>query len=95
MLITSKGKLYGYNGAAICYDVPDTPPTESDELRHSLLATKTPYTLTFTEAERGKRVYIALAWQNERGQKGRSFLEEQAMVDSSSRFHWMVIVRTK
>jgi hypothetical protein len=65
-----KGKPYGYNGAVICYDVPDTPPTEPGELRHSLLATKTPYTLTFTEAERGKRVYIALAWQNERGQKG-------------------------
>jgi hypothetical protein len=24
----------------------------------------------FTESERGKHVYIALAWQNEKGQKG-------------------------
>ena len=65
-----RGKPYGYNGAVIYYDVLDTPPADPSELRHSLLATKTPYILTFTEAERGKRVYIALVWQNEKGQKG-------------------------
>jgi hypothetical protein len=67
---TSRGRPYGYNGAIIHYDVLDAPPAGPDELRQSLLATKTPYTLTFTEAERGKRVYIALVWQNEKGQKG-------------------------
>jgi hypothetical protein len=65
-----KGKPYGYNGAVIYYEASDVPPAEPSELTHSLLATKTPYTLTFTEAERGKRVYIALVWQNEKGQKG-------------------------
>ena len=66
----SRGKPYGYNGAVVHYDVLDTPPADPSELRHSLLATKTPYILTFTEAERGKRIYIALVWQNAKGQKG-------------------------
>jgi hypothetical protein len=66
----SRGRPYGYNGAVIYYGVLDSSPAGPDELRHSLLATKTPYPLTFTEAERGKHVYIALAWQNEKGQKG-------------------------
>jgi hypothetical protein len=65
-----KARPYGYNGAVIYYAVLDTPPKDSSELTHSLLATKTPYPLTFTEMERGKRVYIALAWQNEKGEKG-------------------------
>ncbi|MDR2419303.1 MAG: hypothetical protein LBD79_09660 [Treponema sp.] len=66
----SKAKPYGYNGAVISYGVLDTPPKEPSELPHSLLATKTPYTLYFSEADRGKRVYIALTWQNEKGEKG-------------------------
>jgi hypothetical protein len=66
----SKAKPYGYNGAVIFYGVLDTPPTDPSELPHSTLATKTPYTLSFTEAERGHRVYIALVWQNRKGEKG-------------------------
>jgi hypothetical protein len=34
------------------------------------MASKTPHTLNFTEEERGKTVYIAAAWQNERGNLG-------------------------
>jgi hypothetical protein len=29
-----------------------------------------PYTLRFDETERGKTVYVALCWQNQRGQLG-------------------------
>lgn len=65
-----KGKPYGYNGAVVYYAVLDKPPADPSELIHSTLATRTPYTLTFTEAERGKRVFIALVWQNEKGEKG-------------------------
>ena len=75
-----RGKPYGYNGAVIYYDVLDTPPADPSELRHSLLATKTPYPLTFTEAERGKRVYIALVWQNEKGQRGPFSQIEAAVI---------------
>ncbi|MDR1215377.1 MAG: hypothetical protein LBK25_01705 [Treponema sp.] len=66
----SKGRPYGYNGAVIFYGVLDAPPTDPSQLPHSTLATKTPYTLSFTEAERGHRVYIALVWQNRKGEKG-------------------------
>jgi hypothetical protein len=31
------------------------------------MASKTPHALEFTEEERGKTVYIAATWQNERG----------------------------
>jgi hypothetical protein len=35
------------------------------------MASRTPHALEFDESERGKTVYIALAWQNERGILGR------------------------
>ncbi|MDR0644181.1 MAG: hypothetical protein LBG05_04595 [Treponema sp.] len=76
----NKAKPYGYNGAVIYYGVLDAPPAEPSGLSHSLLATKTPYTLTFTEAERGKRVYIALVWQNEKGEKGPFSQIEEAFI---------------
>ena len=76
----SRGRPYGYNGAVIYYGVLDTPPADPGELSHSLLATKTPHTLTFTEAERGMRVYIALAWQNEKGQMGPFSQIEEAFI---------------
>ena len=47
-----------------------TSPAEPSELRHSLLATKMPYILTFSESELGKQVYIVLVCQNDKGQKG-------------------------
>jgi hypothetical protein len=75
-----KGVPYGYNGAVIYYDVRDTPPTDPKELGHSQLATRTPYTLTFTEADRGKRVYIVFAWQNQKGQMGPFSQIEEAFI---------------
>ena len=35
------------------------------------LASRTPYALEFAEAERGKTVYVALSWQNGRGNIGQ------------------------
>lgn len=66
----SKAKPYGVNGAVIIYAMPDTPPTDINTLTRSVLATRTPHILEFTEEERGKRVYIAICWQNEKGEKG-------------------------
>jgi hypothetical protein len=34
------------------------------------MASRTPFTLHFEETDRGKTVYVALAWQNERGIRG-------------------------
>jgi hypothetical protein len=66
----SKAKPYGVNGAVIGFAILDTPPADPGALNRSVLATHTPYTLEFTEEERGKTVYIALRWQNEKGEKG-------------------------
>jgi hypothetical protein len=65
-----KGKPYGINGAVISYAVLETPPTGPEQLLHSVLATRTPHTLEFAAEDRGKTVYVALRWQNEKGQTG-------------------------
>jgi hypothetical protein len=77
---STKAKPYGVNGAVVHFDVRDTAPHEPEELTRSVLATRTPYTLKFTEAERGKTVYIALCWQNEKGAKGPYSEIESAII---------------
>lgn len=47
-----------------------TNPSQPDTFIHHTMASRTPFTLHFEEADRGKTVYIALAWQNERGITG-------------------------
>jgi hypothetical protein len=76
----SKAKPYGINGAVIVYAVLDTPPADVTALTRSVLATRTPYILEFTEEERGKTVYVAICWQNEKGQKGPWSEIESAIV---------------
>ena len=66
----SKAKPAGVNGALIRWDILDTPPEKAIALLNSTLDTASPYTLTFTENQRGKRVYFALAWQNTKGEIG-------------------------
>jgi len=65
-----KAKPTGYDGAVIIWGILDREPLSHDELPRHIMASRTPYTLSFEEAERGKRVWIALAWQNERGITG-------------------------
>jgi hypothetical protein len=76
----SKAKPYGVNGAVIIYAVLDTPPADHNALTRSVLATRTPHVLEFTEEERGKTVYVAVCWQNEKGQKGPWSEIESAIV---------------
>jgi hypothetical protein len=66
----SKAKPYGINGAVIIWGVLDAPPVDVTVLTRSVLATRTPHTLEFTEEERAKTVYVAICWQNEKGQRG-------------------------
>ncbi|MDR0695132.1 MAG: hypothetical protein LBF81_07535, partial [Prevotellaceae bacterium] len=54
----------------IIYDVLDAPPAGVSALARNVLATRTPYILEFTDEERGKTVYVAICWQNEKGEKG-------------------------
>ena len=76
----SRAKPYGINGAVINYAVLDAQPAGPDALARSVLATRTPHMLEFTEEERGKTVYIAIRWQNEKGQKGPWSEIESAIV---------------
>jgi hypothetical protein len=64
------GKPEGQIGAEIRWAIRDTPPGTIADLTHSTLAVRSPFTLTFDESERGKRIYIVLCWENTRGKKG-------------------------
>jgi hypothetical protein len=65
--MANKAKPAGYDGAVIIWDIRGTPPENPDALMHHTMASRRPFTLHFEEANRGKTVFIALAWQNERG----------------------------
>ncbi|MDR2731491.1 MAG: hypothetical protein LBB81_11420 [Treponema sp.] len=66
-----KAKPHGYDGAVIIWGIRDTPPETPDQLEHHTMASRTPFTLHFDETERGRTVYVGLAWQNERGILGQ------------------------
>jgi hypothetical protein len=76
----SKAKPYGTNGAIIVYAVLDAPPADVSALTRSILATRTPHILEFTEEERGKTFYVAICWQNKKGQRGPWSEIESAIV---------------
>jgi len=68
---THKAKPAGYDGAVLVWDVLDAPPANPGELTLHTMASHTPHALEFAEEGRGKTVYIAAAWQNERGLIGQ------------------------
>jgi hypothetical protein len=67
---TNMAKPQGYDGAVLVWGIFDSPPANVNDLGHHTMASRTPHTITFEESERGKSVYIALTWQNERGHIG-------------------------
>jgi hypothetical protein len=76
----TKARPYGYDGAIIYWDVLDAPPAQPEDLRQSHKATRTPYTLKFKETERAKKAYVALRWQNSKGEKGSWTTIQEAVV---------------
>ena len=72
-------KPKGVHGAEIRWLIADEQP-EIDELTNSDIDTRTPYTLEFTEAQRGKTIWICLRWQNTRGEKGKWGDIEKAII---------------
>jgi hypothetical protein len=66
----SEAKPHGANGAVVAWGILTAPPTDQEDLPHTRLATRSPYTMEFHEADRGKTLYIALCWQNVKGQRG-------------------------
>jgi hypothetical protein len=77
---TSKARPYGMDGAVIYWAILDHVPANIKELTNSVLATRTPHILEFTEEDRGKRVYIAMRWQNEKGRKGPASEIQSAII---------------
>jgi hypothetical protein len=65
-----RAKPYGTVGAYIAYEVSDTPIKSYKSLTRNVLATRTPCTLDFEDADRGKNVYIAACWQTKKGKRG-------------------------
>jgi hypothetical protein len=66
-----KAKPHGYDGAVLIWEILDTAPERTADLTHHTMASKTPHSIEFDEPDRGKTVYIAAAWQNERGNIGQ------------------------
>jgi hypothetical protein len=67
---THRGKPAGVHGAEICWEFLNAPPEKIEDLKRSEFDTATPHTLRFDESDRGKRVYICLRWENNKGDKG-------------------------
>ncbi|MDR2537443.1 MAG: hypothetical protein LBC46_03960 [Treponema sp.] len=66
----SKAKPKGVAGAVICYEIRDTAPANQEQLLHSVFTGRTPYHFEFKEEDRGKKLYVALFWQNGKGEQG-------------------------
>jgi hypothetical protein len=66
----SEAKPYGVSGAVVGWGILNSPPADQEDLPRTLFATRSPFTIDFREADRGKTLYIALCWQNEKGQRG-------------------------
>jgi len=62
-----RAKPPGYDGAVVIWDILDSPPSGTTALTQHTMASRTPHAIQFTDEDRGKTVYVALAWQNERG----------------------------
>jgi hypothetical protein len=66
----ARGKPKDAHGVEFRMLISDTPPKDWSELTRSEFATRSPLRVTFTGDERGKRIYIAARWENNRGGKG-------------------------
>jgi hypothetical protein len=66
-----KAKPAGVHGAEIRWNVFDAQQeVYLDDLTNSSFDTNSPFTLEFTDRQRGKVLYFALRWENTRGEKG-------------------------
>jgi hypothetical protein len=65
-----RGKPTGVHGVEIVWDMTETAPATMDEFKNSAFDTASPYTFTFDESQRGKKVFFCLRRENARGEKG-------------------------
>jgi hypothetical protein len=66
----SQGKPKDVHGVEFRMVLADKAPKDWSELTRSEFTTRSPLKLTFTGEERGKHLYIAARWENNRGGKG-------------------------
>jgi hypothetical protein len=66
----TNARPYGVNGAVVFYDIRTSEPDDPEDLKQNVLATRSPFRLNFKDHDRGKRVYVTVCWQNEKGQRG-------------------------
>jgi hypothetical protein len=59
-----RGKPAGVHGVEIVWDITETAPATMDEFKNSAFDTASPYTFTFDESQRGKKVFFCLRWEN-------------------------------
>ncbi|MDR2796273.1 MAG: hypothetical protein LBB47_06155 [Spirochaetaceae bacterium] len=60
----SRAKPPKVHGAEIRWAILDRKPADENELTAGGFDTASPFTLSFTESRRGKRVYFALRWES-------------------------------
>jgi len=75
-----KAKPTGYDGAVVVWGFFKDMPHSHTDLTNHTMASRTPHTIHFDESDRGKTVWIALAWQNERGILGEWSVMKNAIV---------------
>jgi hypothetical protein len=66
-----RGKPPKVHGIEIRWAILEHPPADENELTNSAFDTRSPFSLTFDEKDRGKTVYFAGRWEiNREGEKG-------------------------
>jgi hypothetical protein len=67
-----RAKPAGVHGFEIVWVILDERPVTWSQLIHSTFCTRvrTPLRIAFSGGERGKTLYFAVRWENERGEKG-------------------------
>jgi hypothetical protein len=68
--VSHPAKPAGYNGAVLFYRVSAEPITSHEELTSSKLLTRVKETLVFKDSDRLKTLYVAICWENEKGELG-------------------------
>jgi hypothetical protein len=75
-----RGKLRGQHGVEVKWDFYDGTVESPEDLIHSLFDTASPLTVTFDAADHGRRIGIALRWENNLGEKGPWSIIQSAFV---------------
>ncbi|MDR0749421.1 MAG: hypothetical protein LBF62_07605, partial [Tannerellaceae bacterium] len=65
-----KGKPAGQHGVEIRWAFSEEPIDSTSRLTNSAFDTGSPAILTFESQEHGRTIYLALRWENTRGEKG-------------------------